>query len=489
MPVHTAASRAWLPLAVVLTVALAVLAWLQFRWIGEVAVADRDRRHGALRAAAEGFARECARELGSYLAEHHAQDSGPPPKELVDQAFKQLGANAFREQAAQYLPEAEYDLRIVDLDNGARLWQSREFDTDQPPEFEAPLIPRAGRPGGPPFRLPPGLNGPPKMGLPGPREFRDSQGRDRAQGDRGGFRGAGLRGAGFRGAGFRGPAGAVSMQVWLRSGTLDETVERARQRNLAVSIGILAIMAIAIAVLAGATRRAQHLAEREMEFVAGVSHELRTPLAVIRSAGDNLAAGVVGSPEQVRRYGEVVRDESRRLTNMVEQTLRFASLTRGGLERRAVQPSRVVALAMKECQPLLDRAGFEVELDVTDSLPLILGDEQVLSHALRNLIENAIRHAADGRWLRLEAEGVRGFVEFRVADRGPGVDPREAVDLFESFHRGRDAHDRQTPGSGLGLALVKRIADAHHGTVTILNRPEPGACFQLRIPVDSKGRL
>jgi signal transduction histidine kinase len=460
MPAETTASRIWLPLALVLTAALALLAWLQFRWIGEVAIADRDRRQAAIRTAAEGFARESARELGEYLAEHRVPDAKPPSPELVQEAVQAVAERTLAAEAEQYLPRADYDVRLVDLANGKRLWQSREFEPARPPEFEGPLAPRFGRPGFRGGRVG-SVRGGPEPG-------------------RTGF-------GGFRGGPASGPLGAVAVQVWLRSGTLDDAVERARQRNLAVSLGILALMAGAVALLAGATRRTQHLAEREMEFVASVSHELRTPLAVIRAAGDNLAAGVVTAPEQVRRYGEVVRDESRRLANMVEQTLRFASLTRGALERRPVQPARVVSLALKECQPLLEKAGFEVEMDVEERLPLILGDEQVLSHALRNLIENAIRHAGDGRWLRLEAEGVKGFVEFRVADRGPGVDPAEAPHLFDAFHRGRGAHDRQTPGSGLGLALVRRIAEAHQGTVSVLSRLEPGACFQLRIPVDTKG--
>ena len=105
--------------------------------------------------------------------------------------------------------------------------------------------------------------------------------------------------------------------------------ESARRRNLLVSSSILALLGVSVGFLVVTTRRAQELARQQMEFVAAVSHELRTPLAVIRSAADNLADGVVHDDAQVRKYGELVRGEGRRLTEMVEQILEFAGIQSG----------------------------------------------------------------------------------------------------------------------------------------------------------------
>jgi signal transduction histidine kinase len=110
-----------------------------------------------------------------------------------------------------------------------------------------------------------------------------------------------------------------------RLGSLEEAVDSQRRRNLAISFGILILLAGSMAMIMVSTQRAQRLAKLQMDFVAGVSHELRTPLAVIVSAGDNLAEGVVGDAEQVKQYGALVRDEGRRLAAMVEQTLSFAA--------------------------------------------------------------------------------------------------------------------------------------------------------------------
>jgi hypothetical protein len=114
-----------------------------------------------------------------------------------------------------------------------------------------------------------------------------------------------------------------------RAGSLEAAVDATRRRNLAISSGILGLLGVSVGFLIVSTRRAQRLARQQMEFVAAVSHELRTPLAVIRSAGDNLAEGVVGDERQVRKYGDLVRGEGRRLTEMVEQILEFAGIHSG----------------------------------------------------------------------------------------------------------------------------------------------------------------
>ena len=106
-----------------------------------------------------------------------------------------------------------------------------------------------------------------------------------------------------------------------RAGSLEAAVTEARRRNLVISFGILLLLAASVGTIIISTGRAQKLARQQVEFVAGVSHELRTPLAVICSAGENLADGVVEAPAQVSQYGALIRNEGRRLTKMVEQGL------------------------------------------------------------------------------------------------------------------------------------------------------------------------
>ena len=148
------------------------------------------------------------------------------------------------------------------------------------------------------------------------------------------------------------------------TGSLDAAVERARRRNLWLSFGILGVLGAGVVMVVVTGRRAANLAAQQMDFVATVSHELRTPLAVIRSAAQNLSAGVVPEPERARRYGELIEEEGRRLTEMVEQVLEYARLT-GGPPASPRQPLDVAELAhavAESCRPLCQERGVVLEL-------------------------------------------------------------------------------------------------------------------------------
>jgi signal transduction histidine kinase len=253
-------------------------------------------------------------------------------------------------------------------------------------------------------------------------------------------------------------------------------VAAAQRKNLWLSFGILLLLGGAMAVLVVGLRRERELAELQLEFVAGVSHELRTPLSVIRSAGENLADGVASGPEQVRRYGALVRDEGTRLTEMVEQLLAFAKTVGGGkeIERKPVRVAELVAKAIEACAVENSAA---VAQEVPAGLPDVLGDEVALTAALRNLVSNALRH---GPPVTVKARRASDQVEFVVEDHGAGIAAEDLPHLFEPFYRGAGARGR---GLGLGLALVRRIAEAHGGSVAVKNRENQGAEFTLRVPV------
>jgi len=272
------------------------------------------------------------------------------------------------------------------------------------------------------------------------------------------------------------------------SGSLDVAVDRARRRNVWLSFGLLSVLAAGVVLIVTNAHRSERLATQRMDFVATVSHELRTPLAVIRSAAQNLSAGVVDNPAQAKQYGELIEGEGRRLTEMVEQVLDYAGI--GGAPRpttaRLVDVGRVAADVLASCQPLASQAHVEVESDIPAPVPPVLGDEQGLRSAIQNLVTNAIKYGADGRWLRLEVRATttrgRTDVQVSVSDRGLGVDPAERPHLFDPFFRGRRAIDAQVRGNGLGLSLVKRIAESHGGRVEVESAPGSGTTFRLLVP-------
>ena len=145
-----------------------------------------------------------------------------------------------------------------------------------------------------------------------------------------------------------------------RAGSLEAAVGQARRRNLALSFGILVLMGVSVGLIVIAARRAQRLARQQMEFVAGVSHELRTPVAVIGTAADNLAHGVVQDPSRVRQYGAAIRTEARRLGETVERVLQFAGIQAGVVR----QPTVVAPVALVE-QAITASGGLIAEADTT----------------------------------------------------------------------------------------------------------------------------
>ena len=268
-------------------------------------------------------------------------------------------------------------------------------------------------------------------------------------------------------------------------GSLDEVVSGLRMRNLAISFGILLLLSVGLALALISARRAEKLAQLQMEFVAGVSHELRTPIAVIRQAADNLAEGVVSSPEQTREYGRLMRGEGRRLTNMVEQTLQFAS-SQAGKQRYSIEtlaPADLIELAVAESRSEIAEAGVELTLDVPADLPPVRGDSSAVRQCLRNLLSNALKYRGQSKQITLAAAAEGRFVRFDVRDFGLGIAPEDLPQIFEPFYRGRQAVDAQIQGSGLGLSLAKQAAEGAGGTLKAASQLGSGSTFTLRLPI------
>jgi signal transduction histidine kinase len=269
------------------------------------------------------------------------------------------------------------------------------------------------------------------------------------------------------------------------AGSLEAAIDSARRRNLMVSMSILGVLAASMLLMVASMRRSQELARQQMEFVATVSHELRTPLAVVRAAGDNLAEGVIHDDDQVRKYGELVRSEGRRLTEMVEQILEFAGIHAGPRTLHIV-PIKVDALikgVLRGSATLIESAGFEVQVDIPQELPPVAGDESALQRVFQNLVGNAIKYGADGRWIGIDARQSGNQVSISVTDRGIGISPGDQERIFEPFYRAAEVVAAQVQGAGLGLSLVQRIVQAHGGRIVVTSAKAAGSQFTVSLPV------
>ena len=239
-------------------------------------------------------------------------------------------------------------------------------------------------------------------------------------------------------------------------------------------------------------KRAERLARQQINFVAGVTHELRTPLAVICSAGENLADGIVDSPRKVADYGEIIHREGRRLADMVEQVLEFAG-AQSELRRydlRATKVADFIGEALLACDAQIHEKDFKVETVVDPNLPLVRGDAVALKQVMQNLITNAIKYAGDSRSARISAQtspAKQGnVVRILIEDRGVGISKAEINHIFEPFYRGRAALAAQIAGSGVGLSIVKQIVAAHGGEISVKSTPGSGTVFTLDLPIASE---
>ena len=231
------------------------------------------------------------------------------------------------------------------------------------------------------------------------------------------------------------------------------------------------------------------MARMQMDFAASVSHELRTPLAVLCSAVDNIADGVVSGKEQLAKYGTVIRNQSRQINGLVNQVILFVS-TQDGKGRYPLEPlvvADVVETAISGTTELIRKAGFTLEHHLEPNLPRILGDMQALSQCLQNLITNALKYGDHGHWIQIRAtqDGIKDHREIRISvqDRGKGINRAELHRIFEPFYRCEAAVSEQIHGTGLGLPIAKSLAEAMGGRLSVTSEVGVGSTFTVHLPV------
>ncbi|NVO08161.1 MAG: HAMP domain-containing histidine kinase [Rhodoferax sp.] len=212
----------------------------------------------------------------------------------------------------------------------------------------------------------------------------------------------------------------------------------------------------------------EDLLASQKSLLANASHELRSPLTRIRMGVELMgnAAGSTARNEISRNIGE--------LDQLIDEILLASRLDAKEADLGTVEPVELVGLAAEEC------ARTQATLDVEVSSVVVPGVAKLLRRVVRNLLENARRYAAGEVTLLIRS--AHGFATVEVCDRGPGVPEALQQRIFEPFYRLPGASEREG-GVGLGLALVKSITQRHGGTVSCRNRPEGGACFEVRLPL------
>jgi two-component system phosphate regulon sensor histidine kinase PhoR len=275
----------------------------------------------------------------------------------------------------------------------------------------------------------------------------------------------------------------------LRAVDRDLDVQREMERKRLVDSlligGAVTVIISGLAFLAIAIRRERRANELKSDFISNVSHELKTPLSIISMFGEMLANGRTKSSEQATEYAEIIWRESVRLGRLIDNVLDFAKIERGmGVyEFAEADVGEVVDRAIELVGRRLAGAQMTLDAEIEPDLPHVKLDANAFTLAVMNLIDNSIKYAADGKKIevRLVRDGDR--IVLRVRDWGPGIDPEEQAQIFERFYRARAVRLKPIRGSGIGLALVRHIARAHGGDVTVSSAPGSGSTFELWLPV------
>jgi two-component system OmpR family sensor kinase/two-component system sensor histidine kinase BaeS len=229
----------------------------------------------------------------------------------------------------------------------------------------------------------------------------------------------------------------------------------------------------------------QRMEQQRQNMIADIAHELRTPLSVIQGNVEAMLDGVLpASPEEL----ESIHQETVLLNRLIGD-LRTLSLAEAGqlaLDKQPLDLGQVVTRVAEKYRLRAEEQSVALSVQVAQNLPQVSADAGRVEQVLVNLTENALRYGASdvGRRVTLGARVVPEGVEAWVSDSGPGIASEELPHVFERFWRSEKSRNRQTGGSGIGLALVKQLVEAHGGRVSVESTPGQGATFRVVLPVD-----
>ena len=263
-----------------------------------------------------------------------------------------------------------------------------------------------------------------------------------------------------------------------------------QMRNWYFSIITVVLLAVALALASlWHNARAQlRLARKKDDFISAVSHELRTPLTSIRMYSEMLEKNWVSSREKVAEYYKNMRQESERLSRLIENVLDFSRIQRGRKKYafNLGNLNKCIADVVEMMRPYAAQHGFTIQTQLAE-LGQTAFDADAVTQIIVNLLDNAVKYArnAEDKTVAIRTGTDGRFVLIEVEDHGPGVPHRQRKKIFEEFYRVGAEATRETTGTGLGLALVKKFAQAHNGFVEILSARPSGAIFRVGLPAQT----
>jgi signal transduction histidine kinase len=258
-----------------------------------------------------------------------------------------------------------------------------------------------------------------------------------------------------------------------------------RRTLLTTGLALMLVFTAAAAFgLYAATTRSMQLAQQQADFVSAVSHEFRTPITSMRHLTELLLTRGIRDEQRKHQYYELLANETERLHRMVETLLSFGRIEAGAYAWRLepVDAGELLRNIIAEFTASPSATGRKIVCDISSDLPTIQADRDALSRAVWNLLENAAKYSGPDTPIRVFGKRSGDTIMLGVEDRGQGIAKAEQSRIFQKFVRSDEAQRSGIRGVGIGLALVKRITEAHGGSVQLSSEPGCGSTFTLVFP-------
>jgi signal transduction histidine kinase len=230
--------------------------------------------------------------------------------------------------------------------------------------------------------------------------------------------------------------------------------------------------------------RQKQLEQARRDLTAAVSHDLRTPLTSIKAMIEALTDGVVTDPDTIRRYYATINTQIENLSGLINDLFELSQLETGHvqLQKEPVNLNDLLSDVLESMQAQAGANGVSLEGVFSEDLPIIQAEFVKIQRVLYNLVQNAIRHTPAGGSISLTTEVVPEGIQVDVIDTGDGIAAEDLPFIFDQFFRGEKSRSRQTGGAGLGLAIAKRIVEAHNGRIWVESQLDRGTRFSFILP-------
>jgi signal transduction histidine kinase len=256
--------------------------------------------------------------------------------------------------------------------------------------------------------------------------------------------------------------------------------KRVPRSALLLGSAMLLVMVLVTGLKLAADRERQ-LSKMKSDFVANVSHELKTPLSLIRMYGESLFLGRVASPEQQKKYHGIILRETERLSKLITSVLHMSRIEAGKqvYKTEPVELNPLILQTLETFQEAFQKEGFSIETKLQTPLPIISADQDAVSEALVNLIDNAMKYSDTEKKITVSTFATASEISLSIQDAGIGMESEQLKHIFEPFYRIESHLTPKTRGSGIGLNLVQHIMQAQGGSISVHSEPGKGSTFTL----------